>query len=173
MPDLLIIKTAKILLTKINYVSIIVKNKEYNNLNLNLNQIKAILHNKVLLKLTKQINNYDYVFVDQFINKKKYFIYIKDYPQVFKDITLLPKAETIHLSVACASIISRYFFIKEMELLSNKLKITLPYGSNQKVNQTALKIIKKYNLNKLKMCAKINFKNTKLIINNYYGCNHQ
>jgi ribonuclease HIII len=60
-----------------------------------------------------------------------------------------------------------------MEKLSNELKIALPYGANYKTKKTAFKIINKYNLNKLLMCSKVNFKNTASIINDYYNHHKQ
>ena len=76
-----------------------------------MNKIKAILHNKALLTLlNKDSYNYDMIVVDQFVNKTKYFEYLKGNPNVVRNITFTTKAEDKCLSVACASIISRYLF---------------------------------------------------------------
>ena len=39
--------------------------------------MKAILHNKVLLEMTKKYPNYDYIVVDQFAEKYVYYNYLK------------------------------------------------------------------------------------------------
>ena len=55
---------------RIKYKTIILSNKEYNkyhNEDMNMNKIKAILHNKVLYNLTHENDiKYDYIVVDQF-----------------------------------------------------------------------------------------------------------
>lgn len=172
LPDLKIKEIALELLNSIIYESIILRNEEYNDLDLNLNQIKAILHNRVLLKIKKKVKKYDFIIIDQFVNEEDYFQHLNGNKNIVEDVVFLIKAEEVHLSVACASIISRYFFIKEMDILSDNLEIRLPYGAFKQINKTAYKIIRTYDLNKLLMCAKINFKNTKSIIDNYYEYNH-
>ena len=65
---------------EIKYESIILTNKEYNefyNADLNMNKIKAILHNKVLHKLSSTISDYEYIIVDQFAEPYVYFNYLK------------------------------------------------------------------------------------------------
>ena len=106
---------------KIKYESMILTNKEYNEFyssDLNMNKIKAILHNKVLCKLTNSTNDYEYVIVDQFAEPYVYFNYLKNSTKVVKNITFFTKGESKHLSVACASLISRYIFINEFNKLS-------------------------------------------------------
>lgn len=153
-------------INKINYETILLSNEDYNKYHsqtCNLNKIKAILHNRVLLTITKKVTTYDYVIVDQFVEPINYYNYLKDSPFVFKKITFLTNAETVNLSVACASLISRYFFIKRMDELSAELQVILPYGANRQVDEVGLEIVKKHGFKKLKMCAKLNFKNTEKI----------
>ena len=130
---------------------------------INYNKIKAILHNRVLLAMTKKEPTYDYVIVDQFTTPKTYYNYLKNSPFVFRKITFLTKAENIHLSVACASLISRYHFIKKMDKLSKELGVILPYGAGEQVDKVGLEIVEKYGFDKLQECAKLNFKNTEKI----------
>lgn len=148
---------------KIPHETIMLSNTDYNkyyNKDINLNKIKAILHNRVLLSLTKKEPNYDYVIVDQFAKPFVYYNYLKDSPFVFRNITFLTKAESISLSVACASLISRYHFIKKMDELSNELGMILPYGAGKQVDEIGYEIAQKYGVEKLNDCAKLNFKNT-------------
>ncbi len=71
----------------------------------------------------------------------------------------MTKAEDKCLSVAAASIISRYLFLKEMEKLSDELGLTIPKGAGPLVDETGITIVKKYGFDKLKSIAKLNFKN--------------
>ncbi|HHX93540.1 MAG TPA: ribonuclease HIII [Tenericutes bacterium] len=161
-----ILKIAPHLLKKLIYSSLIVTNEEYNknySKNFNLNKMKAILHNKVLVDITKKVKDYDFIIVDKFAKESNYFKYLKETKTIVKDITFLEKAENKHLSVAASSIISRYIFLKEIKKLSDKLKINLPLGAGNKVDKTAKMLIDKYGEDILKSIAKYNFKNTKKI----------
>lgn len=150
------------IIKKIPYETLVFSNKEYNekyNDDLNMNKIKAILHNKVLYKLSSTYNS-DYIIVDEFANKYVYYNYLKGIPNIVKNITFFTKGEDKHLSVACASLISRYIFIKEFDKLGENVDEFLPKGASDKVDAIGVKIVKKYGFDKLKSIAKINFKNT-------------
>ena len=156
------------IIDRIPYNSIILTNQEYNqkyNENMNMNKIKAVLHNKVLLNLINENHPYDYVIVDEFAKPYVYYNYLKDVPNVFRKITFLIKAESKSLSVACASLISRYIFIKEMNKLSKDWGIELPKGAGPNVDEMGYQIVQKYGFDKLKEIAKLNFKNTEKIKN--------
>lgn len=155
------------IIKKIPYKSIILTNKEYNeryNANTNMNKLKAILHNNVLIKLTNEIKDYDYVVVDEFAKKFVYFNYLKESPNVFRNITFMTKGEDKCLSVACASMISRFIFIKEFDKLGEKVDTFLPKGASDIVTKTGKKLVDKYGVNILKEIAKLNFKNTDKIL---------
>lgn len=161
-----IIEIVPKIIKTIPYKSIVFSNSEYNqkySTDINMNKIKAILHNKVLLDLTNEIKTYDYVVVDEFAQKYVYFNYLKDSSNVFRNITFMTKGEDKCLSVACASLISRYIFIKEFEKLSTNLGINLPKGAGSTIDDVGLEIVKKYGFDKLKEIAKLNFKNTEKI----------
>jgi len=164
MNDDVITKIVPKIIEKIPYSTTIMNNKEYNEsfeAGNNMNKIKAILHNKVLLELVnKNEYKYDHIIVDQFAREKKYFEYLKDTKEVVKDIVFMTKAEDKNLAVACASLISRYFFIKEFDKLSDDLHMPLPKGAGDIVDNAGKEIIEKYGENKLRDIAKINFKNT-------------
>jgi ribonuclease HIII len=130
-----------------------------------MNQIKAILHNKVLFELKSKGYRYDNIVVDQFEPPKSYFNHIKDSIKKVNDITFLTKAEDQCLSVACSSLISRYIFINEMDKLSKEVGFNLPKGANSLVDDAGKKIVEKYGKDKLKDIAKLNFKNTQKILN--------
>ena len=75
----------------------------------------------------------------------------------------MTKAEDKCLSVACASLISRYIFIKEFSKISKDLGILLPKGASNCVDDVGVKIVEKYGFEKLEEIAKLSFKNTEKI----------
>jgi len=167
MTDIQIMKVVPDIIKKIPYKTFILSNSEYNNHygnNMNMNKIKAILHNKVLYDIKMQGYNYDYIVVDQFEYPKAYYSHIKDSTKQVKDIFFLTKAEDQCLSVACASMISRYIFIKQMDKLSLELGINIPKGASDKVDEVGKIIVSKYGKDKLKELVKLNFKNTDKIL---------
>ena len=168
MTDDKILQIVPEIIKKIPYESIILTNKEYNekyNDDINMNKIKAILHNKVLLKMKEKTPIYDYIIVDEFAKKYIYFNYLKDSSNVVRDITFLTKGETKSLAVAASSLISRYIFIKEFDKIKVKTGIDIPKGASDKVDEAAIMIIKKNSIDYLKDIAKLNFKNTEKVIN--------
>ena len=169
MTDEQILKIVPNIIKKIPYHTFILKNEEYNDYkmkNMNMNQMKAILHNKVLFEMKSKGYKYDYIVVDQFEPPKSYFSHIFKSTKKVTDIFFLTKAEDQCLSVACSSLISRYIFLKEMDKLSREIGITLPKGANPSVDEAASLIVKKYGMDKLKEIAKLNFKNTDKILSN-------
>ena len=166
MTDDKILEVVPLIIKKIPYNSILLSNKEYNSNhgNFNMNKIKAILHNKVLYKTKMEHPNYEYIVVDQFAEKYVYYNYLKDSNNVVRDITFLTKAEDQVLSVACASVISRYLFLKEFNKLSNELGINLPKGAGTSVDEAGKVIVQKFGREKLNEIAKLSFKNTDKIL---------
>lgn len=154
------------IIKKIPYECIILSNKEYNEnytTDMNMNKVKAILHNKVLKKMLEKYKA-EYVVVDQFAQPFVYYNYLKETNYV-KNITFMTKAEDKCLSVACASLISRYVFLKQFDKLGESIDTFLIKGANDKVDELGVKIVKKYGIDKLKEVAKLNFKNTEKIKN--------
>lgn len=163
-----ILKIAPSIIEKIPHETYILTNPEYNDLNnkgYNMNKIKAVLHNKVLLALMKKDNfKIDKIIVDQFTTPRSYFSYLKNEENVLRKITFTPRAEDKCLSVACSSIISRYLFLNEMSKLSKELDIYIPKGASTLVDDAGKKIVEKYGKEKLKEISKYNFKNTEKIL---------
>ena len=162
-----ILAIAPKIIKKIKYSSQILRNDEYNekyNKDLNLNKIKSIMHNKVLLDMTSKIDKYDYIIVDQFAYEESYYNYLKDQDKVQRDITFITKAESKNLAVAAASIISRYIFLKEMDKLSDEVHVPLPKGAGPEVDKIGEELVEKYGEEILDKIAKKNFKNTLKIL---------
>ena len=152
----------------VKYRSMILTNQEYNEKytkDINMNKIKAILHNKVLYQLmTEEKPEVDYIVVDEFARENRYYEYLNGVPNIQRGITFMTKAEDKNLAVASASIISRYIFLKEFDKLSDSIHIPLPKGAGRDVDRIGEEIVEKYGEDKLKEIAKVNFKNTDRIL---------
>lgn len=166
--DSKILKIAPEIAKKIKYKSVILSNSEYNEKytkDINMNKIKAILHNRVLYQLVNEVRpKYDYIIVDEFAREARYYDYIKDQKVIQRDITFMTKAEDKNMAVACGSIISRYIFLKEFDKLCDSIHIPLPKGAGKDVDSIGEEVVEKYGEDKLKDIAKLNFKNTERIL---------
>ena len=166
--DSKILKIAPEIAKKIKYKSVILSNREYNEnytKDINMNKIKAILHNRVLYQLVNEVRpKYDYIIVDEFAREARYYDYIKEQKVIQRDITFMTKAEDKNMAVACGSIISRYIFLKEFDKLCDSIHIPLPKGAGKDVDSIGEEVVEKYGEEKLKDIAKLNFKNTERIL---------
>lgn len=162
-----ILKIAPLLIKKIPHTTIILTNKEYNDFHstdINMNKIKAILHNKCLLSVIKKDGvEYKKIVVDQFEPPKNYYAHLNQVPEKVTNITFMTKAEDQCLSVAASSIISRFIFLNEMNKLSKRFNIEIPLGASTLVDEVGATLITKYGKDILKEIAKLNFKNTEKI----------
>ena len=128
-----------------------------------MNKIKAILHNKVLLNMVNKNLPFDKIVVDQFTPPTKYYEYLSDVKDKVINITFTPKAEDQCLSVACASIISRYIFLKTMHDIGTELEVDIPKGAGKQVDEVASKLVQEKGFDVLNKYAKLNFKNTEKV----------
>ena len=165
-----IMKIAPLIAKRVKYKSIILNNSDYNKYHshdYNMNKIKAILHNKVLFQMINEEHpKYDYIIVDEFAKENRYYEYIKDSTNIQRDITFMTKAEDKCLSVACASIISRYLFLQEFNKICDELHLPLPKGASSEVDKMGIEIVSQYGEEKLREVAKLNFMNTNRILKN-------
>ncbi len=166
--DSKILKIAPEIAKRVKYRSIILSNKEYNEKyakDINMNKIKAIMHNKVLYQLMVEVKpEVDYIIVDEFAREARYYEYLRDVRDVQRGITFITKAEDKNLAVASGSIISRYIFLKEFDKLCDSIHIPLPKGAGKDVDIIGEEVVEKYGKDKLKEIAKFNFKNTDRIL---------
>lgn len=165
--DSLIQQIAKEVLPYITYSLLILTNEKYNLLQkqgYSQGKMKAVLHNQAIQNVMTKLDgqSFDGILVDQFAKPNIYFNYLKDEDRVVKEtIYFQTKAESVHLSVAVASIIARHAFLKEMDRLSEDIGVTLPKGAGAHVDQAAASIIKINGLKSLNHIAKLHFANTK------------
>lgn len=161
-------KIAPEIIKKIKYKSLILTNKEYNEKHsedINMNKIKAIMHNNVLYNLKNEIKDeLDYIIIDEFTKEKKYYEYISEIPNKLTNITFMTKAEDKNLAVACSSIISRYIFLKEFDKICDKYHLPLPKGAGPQVDKIGQELVEKYGKDVLKDIAKLNFSNTSRVL---------
>ena len=101
--------------------------------------------------------------MDQFTPPKNYYVYLSDIPKKVTNITFTPKAEEQCLSVACASIISRYIFLREMYKMSEELGKDIPKGAGINVDEFVQELVNEKGKDILTNYVKLNFKNTEKI----------
>ncbi len=143
---------------KFNYVTKVKK--------MNMNKVKAYLHNSAIKSLKKKGIEYNGIVIDAFTTEERYFDYLKDEADVERDVKLIEKAENKFACVASASIIARYIFLKHMDELSKQVGFDLPKGAGPKVDLAIQKILKTHPIKYFENIAKTNFKNLEKIMNN-------
>lgn len=167
--DSKIIEIAKKLITIVDFEISQVYPKEYNLLIDKFNNshiIKTILHNNAIFNLInnhKNISKDLNIILDKYVDEKKYYQYLQiaNIKNIVKINQFKIHAESTNLSVACASIIARYYFLKQIHELSKELNFKLPLGAwNNKIELAAKKIIDTLGRDKLNQYVKIHFKNT-------------
>ena len=165
MSDADMLKIGPLLMERIPHSLLIVPPQKYNRVHEsnNLNAIKAKLHNQAYINLAKKIELPSFKIIDQFTPKTSYYRYLKNEPQIIRDIHFETKAEDKYLSVAVGSIISRYGFLKTWEEMEKKYNMTLPKGSGDQVDIVAQAFVERYGLERLGEIAKLHFKNTEKI----------
>lgn len=161
-----IIRIAKDILPHLPYSLLVLHNEKYNELQqsgMTQGKIKALLHNKALEHVLAKIapEKPEAILIDQFAEAGVYYRHIAKQKNIVKEnVYFHTKAEGLHLSVAAASIIARYSFLKEMDRLSELAGITIPKGAGSKVDLAAAKVIKMHGESFLNKVAKVHFANT-------------
>lgn len=162
MTDQKIIEIAPKLAKKLIHSLLILPPSKYNKLvseGYNLNKMKALLHNQGIVKTSSKLKESVPVILDQFCTPQLYFNYLKDETLVYRDIDFHTKAESVHLSVAAASIIARYAFLVKMKQYSQKIGMNLPKGAGKEVDEAIQTLFEKKGTKGLNLIAKMNFKN--------------
>ncbi len=150
------------LLKDYTYNVILIDNKKYNELTeqgYNMNEIKAIAHNKGIISTINDIEKKVPVILDECCSPDNYYRYIRTCKLVYDEIVFKTKAESKYLSVACASVMARYIFLLEMDKMSKKLGFEVPKGAGIKADE-ALERIKNIDMS---YYVKLNFKNLEKI----------
>ena len=164
-----ILHIAPILIKRIPYAHLSLESDKFNKLverGHNMNAIKAILHNKVLSTLVAKHPEVERIYVDQFCEPVKYFNYLEGTKQIVSNIIFKTKGESYYPSVACASIIARYSFLKKMDDMSNYYHTKFPFGAGSKVDEFAKAFLEEHGLEEFDKVVKKNFVNYKEIVGN-------
>lgn len=179
------IKTlAKKIMTFVPYEKIYISSHQYNQLINkfdNSHIVKTIGHFQVIEQLKQKMLQekwpLDNIIIDKFASQlaiKNYLQKININNYDFKKINLIEHAESKVMAVACASILARYFFLIEIDKMSEKYldSSTLPLGAwNSKIEQTMINLCEKNNIknqldfyNFFSNIVKLHFKNSIKII---------
>ncbi len=146
------------------YSQLSLPNEKFNLIHnkINMNAIKAKMHNRCLLNLYQKHPDAE-VYQDQFAEPKLYFSYLKSEDIVLKNINFHTKGESLFSSVALASVIARYSFLRKMAALDEKYSLHFPLGAGQDVDLFIPYFIDKYGKDELKKVAKLSWANYKKI----------
>lgn len=154
------------LISKVPYSELYLPQEKYNQIEqngFNMNKIKAKMHNRVLLNLAKKYPTAE-LKIDQFASEPIYYSYLKDEKEIARPIEFSTKGELAFPSVAAASVIARYAFLKRMEELDKIYELHFPFGASSKVDKFGIEFVKKYGKEELNKVAKMNFANISRII---------
>jgi ribonuclease HIII len=129
--------------------------KKYGNISI----VLAKIHAELIEKLSKRVEKVSFVVVDQFSKNKgrlekefKLKIPLKQYHHAESDI-----------AVAAASIVARYFFLKEFEKMSKNYKMQFPLGATHVID-FAKEFVAKYGADELDNVAKVSFRTTQSVL---------
>lgn len=159
-------KMAPDLMATLSHSVLVLKNEKYNDIQSrgwSQGKIKALMHNQALNHVLNKINpeKPSFILIDQFAERGIYYNHIKMEKEIIRENVLFAtKAEQLHVSVAAASIIARYAFLKEMDRLTEIAGTTIPKGASAKVDEIAAKIYIKHGEAFLKSITKWHFANT-------------
>ena len=160
--DQKILEVIPLLLKKVYFEYKILNNERYNNATkngFNMVKIKCILHNHVLTKLHERFPYVSNLYIDQFVPKENYFAYLNGIEHIEEGLVFREKGESYFPSVALASCIARYYFLKEMDYMSKKIGMKIPFGAGENVNEFSKKYIEKFGYDNFSKFCKQNFRN--------------
>ena len=151
------------ILDHVIYSKLTCTNQKYNQLVKNgysMNKIKALLHNHALIKVKEKINKNVECFVDQFCDVDLYYSYLQNEKKIINHhITFKTKGEVQYPSIAVSSLIARYSFFKELDLINQKYQVEIPKGASTTVDDFAQNFKDKFGKDELNKICKMNFKN--------------
>ncbi len=165
MNDETILSIGPTLIHRYDYSELALDNPKYNEIHdeFNMNAIKAKMHNRCLLNLKKR-HPESILYQDQFAPETLYYSYLKDEKEVCRNIYFKTKGESAFISVALASVIARYAFLRKMKKMGETYGVEFPLGAHEQVDIFAKSFIEKFGKEELKKVAKLNFSNTKRLL---------
>jgi ribonuclease HIII len=129
----------------------------------NMNAIKAKMHNRCLLNL-KARHPEASLYQDQFAEASLYYHYLSQEKEIAEPIRFSTKGELAFPSVALASVIARYSFLRKMAELGHRYGVSFPFGAGENVDTFAKNFLKSHSKDELKEVAKLSFANAKKLL---------
>ncbi|MBP2240662.1 ribonuclease HIII [Cytobacillus eiseniae] len=160
-----IIQIAKQIKDIVPYSLLTLHNEKYNKLQksgMSQGKLKALLHNQAISHVLSKIapDKPDAILIDQFAKEEVYYQYLKNETVVQREnVYFSTKAESVHLSVAAASILARYAFVRHFDKLSKEAGFTLTKGAGAKVDQAAARLIHEKGKDVMPSFVKLHFAN--------------
>lgn len=143
---------------------LILDNVTYNRIHPDNNMvaIKCKLHNQAYVHLSHKVSSLPkQIIVDQFVQEKSYYRYLKQEPSIIRDIHFETKAENKYIAVAAASVIARYAFLKTFAAMCEHYRFPFVKGASAKVDECIGHFVNQYGKAELTKVAKLHFANTK------------
>lgn len=165
MTDTVIRKVAPEIQKMVPNTIMVLDNPRYNQIydkdRMNINRIKAWMHNQAYINLrNKGYTLPDLKVVDQFVQPAGYYRHLAAVKEVVSDLHFETKAESHYVSVAAASVLARYAFLKYMDKLEAKYGMPIAKGGGAQATECARKFKKRFGQEELKNAVKLHFTNT-------------
>ncbi len=161
MTDKKIAQLAPSLMRQIPHSVVKIGPSRYNELYARFKNINAILgwaHARVIMNLLEEGHDPKAVVIDKFGPEFRVLTNLRGISFDQGRIHFFTKAEADR-SVAAASVIARFIFVREMEALGQKLGARIPLGAGAPVDQFASQLLSKYGTDVFRDYAKLHFKN--------------
>ena len=130
--------------------------------NINIDKVLSICHNHAQRGLIEKYDLPDFVitYIDQFLVEENYKRYVAD-DLIANPLYFRTKGETYYPSVAAASVIARYTFLKEWQAMEEKLGCKIPKGAGGQVDTIFGRLKNQYGVDKIAPYVKRFFSNYK------------
>lgn len=141
-------------------------NQVWNQQTMNINRIKALMHNRAYLDLSQTQPLPDNRIVDQFCAPNTYYAHVRSQRpahQTVQGLHFETKAEGKYIAVAAASVLARAAFLDAMDAMDKKYDFHFEKGAGPKVDQCGRKFLQAHPSVPLEEVAKVHFANTRKI----------
>ena len=164
MEDSYILEIGPALIKKFDYSQLALDDSKFNEVakDNNMNEIKAKMHNRALLNVLGRHPGAR-LYQDQFAAPSSYYRYLRGECEIAKGIIFSVKGETAFPSVALASVIARYSFLRKMDELGKRHGVKFPHGAGKNVERFARAFYAERGEEELREVAKLTFKTYKRI----------
>ena len=157
------------ILEKFEFSKLTLTNEKYNEMiakGENINSLKAKMHNRALANLLKKHSKVENIFIDQFVNEDKYYSYLDEKADkpIVRNVTFMTKGESYYPCVALASMVARYYLIKEKRELEAKYGFSFLMGASKTVDKKAKLLLDELGKDEFDKLVKKNFKNYERIL---------